>query len=298
MMPESLATVDAMLTTGESSRTALTAAAARAAHLVVDAAPTIFADTLAAPLLGAQAEELLGYHRARGDHPVLVEARAQTVCRARYCEDRLAEAVRDGVRQYVVLGAGLDTFAYRRPLPEPVHVFEVDHPATQRAKRARLSAAGIPQPAGVTYLPVDFAAGELAGQLSAAGLRTDRPAVVSWLGVTMYLHTGAVAATLRALALLAPGTEIVLDYLLPAPLRDAAGQNYVDLVAPVAAEQGEPWLSFFAPDSMAALLASLGLQTVEQVCPRDMVDPALWRRSDALRPAALSRVVRARVPAR
>jgi methyltransferase (TIGR00027 family) len=130
------------------SYTALTAAAARAAHLIVDSAPTIFADRLASRLLGEQAGELIGYHRAHGSHLVLAAARAQVTCRSRYAEDRLTDAAERGITQYVILGAGLDSFAYRSPLAGRVRVFEVDHPATQQWKRSRLAAARIPVPDG------------------------------------------------------------------------------------------------------------------------------------------------------
>ena len=132
---------------GQPSRSALTAAAARAAHLIVDGQPTIFADTLAAALLGDRAEELIGYHRLHGTHPVLVGARVQVTCRSRYAEDALARAIGAGVTQYVILGAGLDSFAYRGGLlAGRVRVFEVDHPASQEVKRAALAAAGIEVP--------------------------------------------------------------------------------------------------------------------------------------------------------
>src|ERR1700733_5078159 len=122
---------------GQPSASALTAAAARAAHLIVDGQPTIFADPLAAALLGGQAEELIGYHKRHGTHPVLVGARGQVPCRSRYAEHVLALAIGGGVSQYVILGAGLDSFAYRGGLlAGRVRVFEVDHPASQQAKRA------------------------------------------------------------------------------------------------------------------------------------------------------------------
>ena len=120
-----------MKTDGQPSFTALTAAAARAAHLIVDSGPPIFADTLAEAMLGERAGELIGFHRAHGTHPVLACARAQVACRSRYAEDRLADGVRRGIGQYVLLGAGLDSFGYRSPLAGRVRVFEVDHPATQ-----------------------------------------------------------------------------------------------------------------------------------------------------------------------
>ena len=120
----------------------MTAAAARAAHLIVDGEPVIFADTVAEAMLGERAEEFIAYHRAYGAHPVLAGARAQVTCRSRYAEDQLARAVRDGIGQYVILGAGLDTFAYRSPLARRVRVFEVDHPATQGMEAARRTGPG------------------------------------------------------------------------------------------------------------------------------------------------------------
>jgi methyltransferase (TIGR00027 family) len=265
------------------SETAQTAAAARAAHLIVDRAPLIFADPLAYPLLGERAEELVAYHRNHGDHPVLAGARAAVTTRSRYTEDRLAAL---GVDQYVILGAGLDSYAYRSA--GPVRVFEVDHPATQEWKRHRLAGAGIAVPPSVTFVPVDFEADSWLEGLCRNGFDPGRPALVGWLGVTMYLTREAIGRTLAELGRCAPGTEVVLDYLLPAELRDPAGRTYADLVAPVAAQRGEPWLSFFAPDAMAALLAGHGLTTVAQVPQRDCVGAALWQRTDALRPSTLA----------
>ena len=132
-----------MIANEQPSLTALTAAAARAAHLIVDNEPVIFADTLAQAMLGERAEELLSYHRVHGTHPVLTGARAQVTCRSRYAEDRLADAIERGIGQYVLLGAGLDSFAYRSPLAGRVRVFEVDHPATQEYKQRVREVAGL-----------------------------------------------------------------------------------------------------------------------------------------------------------
>ena len=143
-----------MTTTGfpgnapRASRTAFTAAAARAAHLLVDAGPVIFPDTLAERLLGDRAEELLAYHRLHGTHPVLAGARAQAVCRSRFTEERLPR-VNSGIDQYVILGAGLDSFAHR-DAPGRFRVFEVDHPATQTVKRELPAGAGIAEAASAT----------------------------------------------------------------------------------------------------------------------------------------------------
>jgi methyltransferase (TIGR00027 family) len=277
------------------SNTAMTAAAARAAHLIVDGFPVIFADTCAAALLGERAEELIGYHRQNTAHPILSAARGQVVCRSRYAEDRVASAVAAGVRQYVVLGAGLDTFAYRSPIAAQVRVFEVDHPNTQDWKRSALASARIGVPPEVVFVPVDLAAGSLSAALRTAGFDFSQPAVISWLGVIMYLDRAAIGQTLDALAACAPGTELIADYMLPQDLRDAAGNLYAKLIMAAAAERGEPWLSFFAPDEMAGLLAEHGFREATQVPQRESVPAELWQRADTLRPIDLSMIAWARL---
>ena len=281
---------------GSPSQTALTAAAARAAHLLVDHQPWIFADDLAAVLLGKLADEFIDYHRAHGEHLVLSAARAEATCRSRYAEDRLAAAAARGVTQYVILGAGLDSFACRSPLAgKQVAVFEVDHPATQAWKRERLAEAGLTVPAGVTFVPADLESSSLAGALRQAGFESSRPAVVGWLGVTMYLTRSAIGQVLAEIGRFAAGTELVTDYMLPAGLRDAAGDTFVELVSAVAAQRGEPWRTFLAPGELTALLESRGFGAVRHVRQRDSVAPELWQRSDVLRPQQLSMLARATV---
>jgi methyltransferase (TIGR00027 family) len=275
------------------SQTALTAAAARAAHLIVDGDPPIFADPLAAALLGDQADEFISYHRAHAAHIVLASARAQVTCRSRYAEDRLASAVQRGVTQYVLLGAGLDSFAYRSELASQLRVFEVDHPATQEWKRRLLASAGIGVPGCVTFVPVDFEADSLAQYLITSGFDRSAAAVISWLGVTMYLTRAAIAQALGEVATLAAGTELIADFMLPESLRDATGRTYADLVQPAAAERGEPWLTFLAPAQASALLAEHGLRTTELVRQRDQIRADLWSRSDSLRPIELSFIAHA-----
>ncbi|MEV7964872.1 SAM-dependent methyltransferase [Sphaerisporangium sp. NPDC088356] len=279
---------------GEPSQTALMAAAARAAHLIVDDEPKIFADTLAYELLGDRAEELVGYHRAHGTHLVLSGARAAAVTRSRYTEDRLAEAIRGGIDQYVILGAGLDSYAYRAEPAGQVRVFEVDHPATQRWKRRKLEDAGIAAPGAVTFVPLDFETESLLDHLVHHGFDPSRPAFVSWLGVTMYLTREAIGQTLAVIGGLAPGTEVVADSMLPEDLRDEAGQAYVEAVMPVSAGGGEPWLTFLGPDGMASLLKEHGFDVMGHARQRDAVDAALWNRSDTLRPQDLSLLTHAR----
>jgi methyltransferase (TIGR00027 family) len=284
-----------MVNDEQPSQTALTAAAARAAHLIVDSAPPVFADTLAGTLLGDLAGEFIGFHRTHGGHPVLAGARAQVTTRSRYTEDRLAEAVSHGIRQYVILGAGLDSFAYRSDLTGKVRVFEVDHPATQRWKRQRLTQAQIAVPEGVTFVPADLESGSLTADLTRRGFLATEPALVSWLGVTMYLTLPAISRTLAEVSGFAPGTELIADYMLPTEMRDAAGSFYAQLVMPVAADRGEPWLTFLTPGTMSALLDEHGLETVAHVRQCDQVPRWLWNRTDSLRPMDLSVLVRAMV---
>ncbi|MEU4546433.1 class I SAM-dependent methyltransferase [Nonomuraea dietziae] len=275
------------------SQTALITAAARAAHLVVDQEPFIFQDIVAASLLGELAEQFIGYHRSYGDHVVLSGTRAQVTARSHYTERRLAELARDGLEQYVVLGAGLDTFACR-PGPQ-VKIFEVDHPATQRWKRDLFAAAGVTPSRALAFAPVDFETDDLMVSLHAAGFDPSKPALVSWLGVSMYLTRDAITATLATVGRLAPGTELVMEYALPPTFRDERGAAFADFALPAAAERGEPWLTFLAPDDLSALLVEHGLRATEHVRQADSIDPVLWRRTDGLRPADLCRLARATV---
>jgi methyltransferase (TIGR00027 family) len=257
------------------------AAAARAAHLIVDSAPHVFADHLAAPLLGDRAEELIAYHRRHGDHPVLSGARAQVLCRSRYAEDTLH---RSGHTQYVLLGAGLDSYAHRAAAG--IRVFEADRPATQQGKRTAVSAAGLAS--HPSYVPVDFERDDLLSRLTGHGFDAARPAVVAWLGVTMYLTRAAIERTVAGLSRFAPGTVVVLDYMLPERDRDEAGRAYVAAVAPMTAENGEPWLTFCSPADLAALLAAHGFDA-EHTTQHDL----LGQRTDALQPSNLTAITRA-----
>jgi methyltransferase (TIGR00027 family) len=279
----------------EPSSTALTAAAARAAHLIVDDPPHIFADTIAARLLGSRAGELTGYHRAHATHPILTAARTQVTCRARFAEETLTAAADRGVRQYVLLGAGLDSFCWRSTLAGKLRVFEVDHPGTQRWKRSALAAAGLDVPGTLAFVPADLGLDSPAGPLAAAGFDPSAPAVISCLGVLMYLTPAAVGRVLAFAGGCAPGSQFVADYMLPADLRDAAGNSYVELVAPAAADGGEPWRTFLRPAEMSGLLARHGSFDAEHVSQRALIPAAEWHRSDSLAPIGLSMIVRATV---
>src|SRR5262249_39734286 len=159
----------------------------------------------------------------------------------------------------------LDSFAYRSPLATRVRTFEVDHPTTQAWKRQQLAAAGIPRPDTVTFVPADLATDLLPDRLAEAGFDLSRPTLVTWLGVGMYLPGTAIDRTLAAIGGLAAGTELICDYMLPAGLRDAAADNYVELVAPVAAQHGEPWLTFLAPTEMSTMLTRHGFTSIRHI---------------------------------
>ncbi|WP_433464204.1 class I SAM-dependent methyltransferase [Spirillospora sp. CA-128828] len=273
---------------GEPSSTALSSAAARAAHLVADGTPKVFEDTLAARLIGGLADEMIGYHRTRGEHIILAGTRAVTTVRSRYTEARITAH-----GQYVILGAGLDTYGYRG---DPgVRVFEVDHPATQEWKKGLLETAGIPVPENVVFVPVDFEAEDPVERLACSGFDLGRPALVGWLGVSFYLTRDTVAKTLGEIARLAPGSELVLDYALPEGMRDAEGDAYAEIAEQVVRDGGEPRRSAFAPDEINALLKDRGFEVGENVSVRDAVPAHLWRRTDALRPFDCFRLVRAAV---
>ncbi|MFJ9366472.1 class I SAM-dependent methyltransferase [Nocardia sp. NPDC101769] len=276
------------------SRTAMMAAAGRAAHLIVDRAPHLFQDTVAETLLGERAAELISYHREFGDHPVLSGTRSQVSARSHYTEARLAAG---GFEQYLILGAGLDTFAYRSPLDARVAVYEVDHPATQAWKRELLATAGI-DVSTVEFVGVDFERDDLAAELTAHGFDANRPALVSWLGVTMYLTESAIGATLDTLSGWAPGTELVMEYALVPELRDESGRVFAEFALAATAEQGEPMLSFFSPESVTALLDRHGFTVAEHISQHTAVDAALWQRADGLRPVDFCRLVRAHIPGR
>lgn len=248
----------------EPSQTALGAAIQRAAHQLLER-PLVFEDPLALPILGLERVRWIAANLDRQRHPWAASLRASLVVRSRVAEDALADAVAAGTRQLVILGAGLDTFAYRNPHPR-LGVFEVDHPATQTWKRERLAAQGITVPRSLAFVPVDFETQTLEARLRAAGLRTDAPVFFSWLGVSMYLSREAIAQTLRyAGRRCAPGSAIVFDYLPAAATLPGAARRARDMLAARVAASGEPWISEFEPGELAALLREQGFRQVNDL---------------------------------
>ncbi|MEZ4333787.1 MAG: class I SAM-dependent methyltransferase [Myxococcota bacterium] len=262
---------------GEPSRTAMQVAACRAAHLRFDPPPHLLEDPFAERLLGDEAEALIGSY-APGGPWILEENRHFLPFRGRFGEDAIAAAHREGTRQLVILGAGLDSFALRRAgALADLQVFELDHPATQRWKRARLAALGIALPAGVALVECDFETTAVAQALASTSFRRDRPVIVSWMGVVYYLAKDTVRRALAELAgLLAPGSRLVLDYQLP--LEDLP-QRYRDVFAQQSAylaRAGEPQVNRYRPEQLRAALLEAGfvraeLPTLESLVARYFV---------------------------
>ena len=254
--------------TGKPSQTARGAAAYRAIHQTVDGG-TIFNDPFASKILD---DETRAMRDAIAANPSLRPMRLFIAARSRFSEDTLSACVGRGVRQVVVLGAGLDTFALRNPhAGQGVRVFEVDYPATQRWKRARLEQAGLAMPASLTFAPVDFERQSLADGLAAAGFEADRPAFFQWLGVVPYLSRDAVAATLDFIVSV-PDSEVVFDYAEPFENYPVERRANVMAIAAGAAGRGEPWLSQFDPGELSELLRNKGFGLVEDLGLAELTD--------------------------
>jgi methyltransferase (TIGR00027 family) len=282
--------------TGRRSRTAEAAAILRAMHRHVDDAPLIFDDEAVEPLLPGYARRLLRridelprqwlrIYRQRGS--ALAPMRAQIVVRARYAEDALAHARLGGAGQYLILAAGLDTFALRdtrRDLP----VFEIDHPTTQQWKRSLLSAT----PEHLEFVAVDFERETLNQALAATTFSPSIVAFISWLGTTYYLHERALRDTLVSLAALcAPGTELVLDYWSRSTFADSGAQALLTGMRIATAFQAEPIRSLYEPAAMEALVGACGWGIREHCAPQIANARYLAGRADGLEVPSFSYLI-------
>ena len=276
---------------GAPSRTAQSVAALRAVHQLLDE-PLVLPDPFSLPLLGASAEAALKHDPFALNDPMSRGLRAAMVARGRFVEDELSRCVAAGVRQYVVLGAGLDTFAYRNPYCDKgLRVFEVDHPGTQRWKQQLLAEAGVDVPASLTFVPADFERDDLGSALRQAGFHTDQAACVSWMGVTMYLTVEAVLATLRTVASFAAGSCLCFDYRVPVTLLNPIERVISEVTAERIAALGEPWLSDFDPTRLRAQLLELGFSSAESATPEDLNARYFARRKDGLCTGASVRIM-------
>jgi methyltransferase (TIGR00027 family) len=264
------------------SRTALRVAMHRAAHQVFDQ-PKVLDDPIAIGIIGPDAAAQLNAENSGPREQVARNLRAFMAVRSRYAEDELAAAVARGATQYVILGAGLDTFAYRNPYgAEELRVFEVDYPATQEWKRDQLAAARIPIPASVTYAPVDFERQTLSDGLGATGFDAKKATFFSWLGVTMYLREPAVMTTFEFIASTPRGGGVVFDYAVNRSSLDSAGQKALDALSARVAAAGEPFRTFFEPRALAEQLRRIGFSSVEDLSAEDINSRYFKDRADGL----------------
>ena len=264
------------------SQTAYRVAISRAAHQILDT-PKVLDDPIALSIVGAEGAAIIHAGGRHFESALARRLRAFFVARSRFAEDELAEAIKRGVRQYVILGAGLDTFAYRNPyLPSQLRVFEVDHPSTQAWKLKQLDAAKIPIPSALTFVPVNFETQTLAEQLQLAGFRMDEPTFFSWLGVTMYLTPEIVMATMKWVASSTTGGGgIVFDYITPFIRQSFFRRLRLRLLSYLLAP-GEPWRAFFDPHVLTRELKTIGFTHVVDRGPDDVNTRYFHKRADKL----------------
>lgn len=268
---------------GRPSATALTAAAMRAHHYLFTSEPRVLNDTLAMPLaglasqadVGAYIEGMVGRLAEFGDRyaaQAVVHDSMMCVCaRSRIAEDQLAASLARGMKQLVVLGAGLDSTAYRRPdITAGLDVFEVDYPATQAWKRERLASIGVPIPENVTFVAFDFERQTLVEALRAGGVRTDQMSFFSWMGVQPYLTDETVMSTLDAVAGFPSGSELALDLMTPTDERQSQDMTEgMRQMLKVVAKSGEPFKSTYAPEVFKARLRQRGFTHVDTILFHD-----------------------------
>jgi len=273
-MPDRLAPVP--------DNTAVRTALWRALHVEVDPPPHVFEDTIGLQLAAPDDD-----WRSRPDMSSFTRPfRASIIARARFVEDLVIEEAARGVEQYVILGAGLDTFAQRRPqLISQLRVFEIDQLGPQEWKRQRLIDLGFGIPANLRLVPVDFEAGDgWWERLLASGFDGARPAVVVSTGVSMYLTNDAIIATLRQVATLAPGSTFVMSFMLPIEMADPEVRPGIERAAAGARANGTPFVSFFTPTEMLALAREAGFRDVQHVSAAALAQRYFAGRTDGLRP--------------
>lgn len=278
------------------SRTAIMTAVARALHRD-EPPPWVFDDELAGRLAGDEGAAIRAELVASMPTDNLLSFTRWVCIRARYPEDLVERGATDGaVTQYIILGAGLDTFAYRRrDLSSRVRVFEVDHPASQAWKRARLDAARVPIPDNVVYVPVDFEYQRLGDALHDAAVDYARPTIVSWIGVTMYLTASAIDVTLDAVAELGDKSRLVLTYNQPPEALTGSGGRTEGVLSRVAAGMGEPFVSLYRPHEIEALVRAHGYTGIEHFGPEEALATYFSHRPD-VRLGGAQRILAATVP--
>jgi methyltransferase (TIGR00027 family) len=270
----------------------MAAARLRAAHQVIDAPPPILDDPVAVGLVADSGAEALLRDRARLDQPFFRTLRASFVARSALAEAALERAVAQGTTQLVLLGAGLDTFAWRQPpWAQRLRIFELDHPESQADKRERMQAH--PKPPNLRFVAIDFEHDALAATLAQAGANPNEPAFVSWLGVVPYLTRPAIEASLGDLVSSFDRGQLVLSSVVPDSWLRGVDAEVVELSSAAAAARGEPWKSRFTPDEIARLLHEQGFRAIESVSLETLEARYFTGRRDELRPASFERVMEA-----
>lgn len=262
--------------TGRPSRTAFRVAQRRAIHQVLDQ-PPVLNDPIAIPLLGRD----FTYDPEQESTRFARAFRAFMVARSRLAEDQLAQAVSQGLNQYVVLGAGLDTFAYRNPFAQ-IRVFEVDFPATQQWKRSLLAAASIPIPANLIFVPLDFEHMTLADGLASAGFDSAQSAFFGWLGVVPYLSSPAFRSTLETIGRLPAGSGVCFDFAQPPETIEPEYLPAFQALAARVAAAGEPFRLFFTPAELEQEFRAAGFTRIEIRAPGELNDMYFEGRADGL----------------
>jgi len=269
--------------TSAADSTAVRVALWRAMHVEIDAPPHVLADEIGLKLADPDPT-----WRERGDmHPMGTRPfRASIIARARFIEDLVEERAAQGLDQYVILGAGLDTFVQRRPdVASRLTVFEIDRPGTQEWKRQRLVELGYGVPDRLKLVPVDFEAGDdWLGRLADAGFDPAKPAVISMTGVSMYLTRDAIAATLGKVASLAPGSALAMSFFLPFEMAEESARPGIERAAQGAKASGTPFISFFMPEEITALARECGFKGARHVSAADLTERYFAGRPDGLRP--------------
>jgi methyltransferase (TIGR00027 family) len=262
--------------------TAVRTALWRALHVEVDAPPHVLDDRIGLQLAAPDPD---WRQRADMNEYATPGVRASIVARARFIEDLVTEQVDHGVGQYVLLGAGLDTFTQRRPdIASRITVFEVDQPGPQAWKRQRLEELGFGVPESLRLVPIDFETTSWWDGLLANGFDVDKPAVVASLGVSMYLTREATAATLRQSATLVPGSTLAMTFMQPLDLVEPGEQAMHRATNAAARASGTPFISYYAPDEILAMARDSGFKTARHVSAADYTQRYFADRTDGLRP--------------
>ncbi len=264
--------------------TAVRVALWRAIHVQVDPLPHVLEDEIGLKLVNPEE----GWQNRPDMHPQFTSTfRASIVARAKFIEDFVTEQAKNGIDQYVILGAGLDTFAQRKPeIASKLNIFEIEKPSTQEWKRQRLTEIGHPIPSWLKFVPVDFEAGaSWWDQLIASGFNPTKPAVVTSIGVSMYLTRDAIKDTLKKMLNLAPGSKFIMTFMLPLDLVNPEDQAGYQMALKGAQSSGTPFISFFSPQEMMEFAREIGFKKIEQQSTSGMTPLYFSGRSDGLRPS-------------